>query len=115
MTHMAIGTDDASSLVRAAVPEQPIAPFVTRETGSVSFLSRVARVFGESNGNSVLAASSLDVRLSRSVTRLASELFFFVFRVSERLAHHCVLKMLDLIFVAKHACIAAGIFAGSCR
>jgi hypothetical protein len=115
MTEVAIGTDNPTRLVRAAFPKQPVAPFVTRQAGSVSFIGGIARILGETNRNGVFAAAGLNVCLARTVTGLAAELLLVVFRVRERFTHNGILKMLRLILMANHAGVATGVLSGRNR
>src|ERR1043166_6129226 len=106
---MAVDTRHFARFVRTSFPEQTIAAFMTRQAGPIFFLHAVLGVFGESDRDRVFTAARLNVGLTRTMTGFTSEFFFFIFRSSERLAHHRALEVLSLIRVTRNAGFTADV------
>jgi hypothetical protein len=106
---MAIDAGDTSRLVRASLPEQPLALLVAGQACVVLLFDCIVGIFGETNRNGVFAASRFNVSFAGTMTGFAPQFFFLVFGARERLPHDCVLEVLTLVRMANDAGIAAHI------
>src|SRR5512140_2724671 len=104
MHRVAVDAGERARLVRAARPEEPVAFRVAAEAGAILFLDRVLRVLGETDGDGVLAAAGIDVRLAWAVAGFAAKFLRRGTRMGEHdLAHRRVLETAVLIVMTGDA------------
>jgi len=72
---VAVDAGHPPRLVRAALPEEPVAARVARGASGVLLFDRVIGIGAETQGDGILAATRVNVHFARPVTGFATELF----------------------------------------